>query len=104
MKRITLLLLMFAACLVVGCSNIQVQKDLAEQNEANAVQVQADSAGMADLLDRAATGDETWKAEWDDPAETDPDLKGSIRASIELQTEANVTSAKEIVEVAKLSK
>ena len=104
MKRITLLLVMFTALFVVGCSNIQVQRDLADQNHANAVQVQSDSAGMADLLDRAATGDETWKDEWDKPAETDPDLKGAIRASIELQTEANVTSAKEIVEVAKLSK
>ncbi len=101
MNRITLLLVLLTALIAVGCSNIQVQMELAEQNEANVTQAQEDIKGMADLLDKAAAGDATWKDEWDDPAETDPVLKGAIRASIELNAEASVTSAKEIVSVAK---
>lgn len=104
MKRFTLLLLMFGAICMAACSNIPVQTELAEQNEANAVQVQDDIQSMADMLDKAAVGDNTWKETWDDPNEADPDLKGAIRSSIEKNAEANVTSAKEIVEIAKLNK
>lgn len=103
MNRIAILLLLVTACLVVGCSNIQVQQELADQNKANAQQAHDDIDIMADLLDRAATGDETWKDEWDDPEETDPDLKGAIKESIQKNADANVQTAEEIVEVAKLN-
>jgi hypothetical protein len=104
MKRTTLfLLLVFTACLAVGCSNIQVQQDVAEQNEVNVNQAAEDVVTMADLLDRAAKGDETWKEEWDDPNTTDPDLKGAIRGSITANIAGWKKTAKEIVEIAKLS-
>lgn len=103
MKRISVILLVLTACLMVGCSNVQIQQDVAEQNEVNAGQAIDDAVGMADLLDRAAAGDETWKDEWDDPAETDPDLKGAIRGSIMANHAGWAKTAKEIVEIAKLS-
>lgn len=104
MKRFTLVLFIVGlACLSMGCSNIQVQKDVAEQNEVNANQAAEDVTTMADLLDRAAKGDETWKGEWDNPAETDPDLKGAIRGSIEANLAGWKKTAKEITEIAKLS-
>lgn len=105
MKRFTLLLLvMFTALLAVGCSNIEIQQAVADQNEVNAGQAVDDAVGMADLLDRAAKGDETWKEEWDNPAETDPTLKGAIRASIMANHAGWKKTAKEIVEIAKLGK
>lgn len=104
MKRITLVLFIVAlACLSMGCSNVQIQRDVCDQNEVNANQAGDDVTTMADLLDRAAKGDETWKEEWDDPTTEDPDLKGAIRGSIEANVAGWKKTAKEIVEIAKLS-
>jgi hypothetical protein len=104
MKCFTLLLLMLTAVFAVGCSNIEVQMNVAEQNEVNAVQATADLVELSDLLDKAAKGDETWKESWDNPNETDPVLKGAIRSSIMANAAGYGKTAKEIVEIAKLSK
>lgn len=104
MKRFTLLLILFTAFFVVGCSNIQIQTEVAEQNEINADQAAADLTELSDLLDKAAKGDESWKESWDNPNETDPALKGAIRGSIMANAAGWKKTAKEIVEIAKLSK
>lgn len=101
MRFVFLLSLIVACFMLTGCPSIQIQQELTDQNVANTTQLAADAAEMADMLDKAAKGDATWKESWDNPDETDPDLKGAIKASILNNAAAAVQSAQEINKIAK---
>ncbi len=99
MNKVAMLLFFVVALVATGCicPSVPVDQRLAEQNLTNIDQMQQDAKGMADLLDKAADGDVTWKDDWDAMGD-DPAV---VRGSIELNAQGAVDGAKELLANAK---
>lgn len=99
MNKVAMLLFFVVALVVTGCvcPSVAVDERLAEQNLTNVDQMQQDATAMADMLDKAVAGDETWKEDWDASGD-DP---AAVRGSIELNSKGAVDGAKELLANAK---